>query len=115
MKNKETMNSKELKLINLNFNSYRNNKFNVNNLCDFLKKCKIGKIDFIAVQELPKRKKYESYINENEVRGLFEGEVEDKSSIYTGFYVINEKYKNGLVPNDEISQIWSSVIKYPSK
>jgi len=53
-------------------------------------------------------------MNANKISGLFEGEAEDKSSFFTGFYVINEKYKSGLVPNDKISQIWSSAIKYSS-
>ena len=112
------MNEDNLVIISQNFNGYisknEKNKAEKRNR----KKIAVAKYlmknnyaDIVAGQELPTLVNEKIFMEDNKLKGSFDGQAEGKSSFFTGFYVNKEKYKFGLSSNKEISKIWGELFK----
>jgi endonuclease/exonuclease/phosphatase family metal-dependent hydrolase len=101
-----------LNIISQNFNGYSGEK-NTKTLTSYLKRYK-DKVDIIAGQELPARINEKKVMEDNSLDGSFDGEAEGNSKFFTGFYIINKDYEDGLICHKEISKIWNDLVKYPS-
>lgn len=67
--------------------------------------------DIFAGQELPAHINEKEFMKVNKLEGLFNGQAEDNSLFFTGFYVNNKNYKTRLNSNEVIGKIWEELFE----